>query len=85
MGAFAHLGRHEVVAIIDGASKAVSIRPGAITSARSSAIDALGERRYEDLKAVGAQLSDDELSDRVRCEIDLALSGSGPAGVTAVG
>ena len=37
MGAFARLGRHEIVAIIDGASKPVSIRPQAITTARSSA------------------------------------------------
>ncbi len=58
---FATIGRQDVVAVLDGAMLPLSIRPAAATAAITGARRALGDLRYEELKAKGKRLSAAEL------------------------
>jgi tetratricopeptide (TPR) repeat protein len=69
---FASLGEFETSAMLDGCAEAVADRPafGPIAHMRAASIDAcstaLGTERYEELRARGAAMSDDETLALVR-------------------
>jgi hypothetical protein len=71
--AFSSLGRHEAVAQIDGCAAPFTTRPTEGAAAVAAARRYLGDARYDELRERGASVSDSELTELVRREIDAAL------------
>jgi hypothetical protein len=67
--AFSQLGRHEAVAIVDGASMAVTLWPQRETAAITAARAALGDGAFERSKTRGGSLTDEELDELIRREL----------------
>jgi hypothetical protein len=74
---FGAVGRHEVVAFIDGCAAPVSLRPNQGRDAVVAARQHLGASSYEAAKARGAAVSDTDLPELLRSEIADLFSTEG--------
>ena len=60
-GALSALGRHEAIAVLDGASLKLQLHPNVASAAVARARTILGDSHYGDLQRQGAAMTIDEV------------------------
>ncbi len=68
-GALSEIGRHEAIAVLDGASGPMALHPNVTSAAITNARAALGDSRYHELRRQGTAMTTDDIAAFLLAEV----------------